>query len=423
MLAGGQDRLAQREEPAGAGARRALAALRFLVDSPWGRAIALAVVLAEVLVWAWPTIPLLVQWQGFDAEVYVLGGRAWLEGAPLYGFTHRDLPFTYPPIAAVVFAPLAALPGFTGARLAIALSAAAYYGSLVVTLRSLWPRGNPWWTALPLFAGSFVLYPVITAIVSGQVDMLLLLLVLADVLLPARRRPRGVLIGLAAALKLTPAVFVLFFLVRREWRAAAVTVASAAAFTGLGFALAWRDSLAYWPSVFQASRVGNQQAALNQSLAGVVHRATALTPAEPATTALWLAACAVAGVVAVVAIRHASAAGRDDLGLAATALLGLLVSPISWAHHWVWAVPTAAMLVRAWLGGGGRTPLVLAALGVPVFLVAPHWVFGTFRAIPGLGVSWDWFAQLGGSAMVWWGVAVLVWVAFGSRASGRAASA
>lgn len=384
------------------------------------RALLLVLVLVQVAVWAWPTLPKFVHWQGFDAEVYVLGARAWLQGEPIYGFTHNDLPFTYPPIAAVLFAPLGALPGFTGARLAIALAAGAQYLALVVTLRAIRPARSPWWPAALLFAGSYVLYPVITAIVSGQIDSLIMLLVLADVLLPARRRPRGILIGLAAAIKLTPAVFLLYFLVRREWRAVAVTAASAVAFTALGFLLAWEDSLDYWPSVFEASRVGNQQAALNQSLAGAISRATALTPAEPATALLWLLASAATGVVAVVAIHRASAAGHDGLALAATAAAGLLVSPISWAHHWVWVVPISVLLVAAHGQLGGRAPLVLAATSVPIFLVPPHWLFGTFRAIPGLGVSWPWYVQIAGAAMTWWGVAVLVWVA-AARYAPRAA--
>lgn len=277
----------------------------------------------------------------------MLGGRAWLEGTSSYGFTHLDLPFTYPPVAAILFALLGAIPGFLSARLAIALSALAYYLALVVTIRTLFKTHNAWWKALPLFAFTFVLYPVITAIVSGQIDMLLLLLVLADVLLPAKRRPRGALVGFAAALKLKRAVFVLYFLLKEDWRAATTTALSAALFTGIGFARAWRDSLAYWPSVIDASRVGNPQAALNQSLAGMIHRATALAAAEPFVKHLWLAACVPAAVLALGAAKRALSNGRDYLALGAIALLGLLISPISWAHHWVWVVPIILMLIAS----------------------------------------------------------------------------
>jgi alpha-1,2-mannosyltransferase len=116
-----------------------------------------------------------------------------------------------------------------------------------------------------------VLEPVRNTISYGQVNVLLTALVAADCLVPGGRWPRGALVGLAAAVKLTPAAFVLFFLLRRDYRAASTAALSFGVAAAAGFALAWRDSVRYWTSVvFQSGRPGNPAYAANQSLEAVL---------------------------------------------------------------------------------------------------------------------------------------------------------
>ena len=184
-------------------------------------------------------------------------------------------------------------------------------------------------------------------------------LVAADCLLPDTRWPRGALVGLAAAVKLTPAAFVLFFLCRGDRRAAGTSALSFAACTAAGFALDWHDSVRYWTSiVVQTGRPGSLLFCANQSIQGVLARA-GLDPRTPAGTAAWLAASAVVLVLAWCGMRRARAASDDAWALSLNAFAALLISPISWSHHWVWAAP--ALLLLAVRGLQDKNRALLAA--------------------------------------------------------------
>ena len=124
----------------------------------------------------------------------------------------------------------------------------------------------PW--ALP---AAMLLEPVRSTLCYGQINALLMALVAFDCLTRAPRWPRGIGVGIAAALKLTPGVFVLFFLLRRDLRSAARAGLSFAACTGAGFALAPRDSLRYWAQIaYQPARTG-----------GIVLRLEPVPPRNP----------------------------------------------------------------------------------------------------------------------------------------------
>jgi alpha-1,2-mannosyltransferase len=159
-------------------------------------------------------------------------------------------------------------------------------------------------------------------------------------------RWRGALIGVAAAIKLTPAIFVLYFLVRRDWRAA---ITSAATFAGLvvaGFLVAPGDSLQYWlHSLLNPDRIGDMSLSTNQSIRGLL-RGLGLAPGVE--TLLWAALAAAVVATAVFVARRT----RDDLvALFVIAGAGLLASPVSWLHHWVWCVPVLVFLAlrgNAW---------------------------------------------------------------------------
>jgi alpha-1,2-mannosyltransferase len=280
------------------------------------------------------------------------------------------LPFTYPPFAAIVSSPLSLIPMGAAGLLVTLCTITLLVVPLRIYLRRLgWPLG--WVLPLALF-----LEPVRSTIQFGQVNVVLMTLVTADCLSRAPRWPRGSLTGLAAAVKLTPLPFVLFFLLRRDYRAAGVMSLSFAACTGLGLVLAPSDSMRYWTSVVfdTPSRIGNPAYAPNQSILGVLARA-GLHPGTPAATCLWLALSAAAFTVACLGMRRALAAGDAHLALVINAFASLLVSPISWSHHWVWAGPAVLALAAAGRDGTLRSARLAAGSGLVIFVAAPQWWF------------------------------------------------
>jgi alpha-1,2-mannosyltransferase len=259
--------------------------------------------------------------------------------------------------------------------------------------------------------------PLRTNLAYGQINVLLMALVAFDCLLPATwwrvadrpiGWPRGALVGLAAALKLTPAIFVLYFVARRQWRAASTAVASFLVFTGLGALCAPHDSHEYWTKmVFDTGRIGPMAFAGNQSLNGILYRARLTGNAEHDA---WLAGAALVGIVGLIAIFRAARAGRQLLALSLTACTTLLISPVSWSHHWVWSVPIVLTGLLAAYRAGNRAMLALFGGGLVLFLASPQWWFpGTENR----EMRWAWWEQVIGSAYVWAALGALVVVALG----------
>ncbi|WP_020416155.1 glycosyltransferase 87 family protein [Amycolatopsis sp. ATCC 39116] len=334
------------------------------------------------------TVGWVLLFQGFlDLHVYRTGGFAWRTGAALYepGFAAlvpgMPLPFTYPPFAAILFAPVELLPWHV-AKFAISLaSAAALAVTTTITARRLIAdRAAADALGMSVAALWALFEPARQTIGFGQINLILMALVAADCLLPRTRWPRGLLVGVAAAIKLTPAVFVLLFLLRGRYRATATAVASFAACGLAALLLAPRDSAQYWlHTLFDPERIGGLAYAFNQNIQAVLVRLL------PASTLLWAVLAAAVMALAAAAARRA----RDDVtALLAIAAGGLLASPVSWSHHWVWVLPAAvAVLVRAprW------TPVLL------VFVVGPHsWLPQTHD----LEMHWTWWQHLLGSSYV-----------------------
>jgi len=231
-----------------------------------------------------------------------------------------------------------------------------------------------------------------------------------DCLAVAPRWPRGCLVGLAAAVKLTPALFLLYSLLRRDYRAASVSAVSFTAATALGFALAPTESVQYWThDVFDTSRIGNPIYASNESILAVLERA-GMRPGTM-TTVVWLALSCIVLAVACRGMLRSFEAGLPRLALVLNAFAVLLVSPISWSHHWVWAVPALVGLAGA---GPFRLRLV-AGLGAAVFFLAPQWWFpsGGQREL-----RWTVWQQIVGSSYVIFAVVILLpaaWIALRRR--------
>ncbi len=311
-----------------------------------------------------------------DLEVYRLGVATWLQGGDMYGplpptVSGLALPFIYPPFAAMVLLPLELLP-WTAAWIALyAVSVASVAVTLFVVAGRVWPAGgrpgalSVASVALPL---ALLLEPVLETIKFGQVNLVLMALVAVDCLAERTPWPRGLLVGVAAAIKLTPAAFVLFFLLRRDLRAAAVTVATAAAATGLGFAVDPASSARYWFGG-PAAGVSGSVFYTNQTVQAVLARAEV-----PATVAraVWVVAAVALLALIVPVVRRAEPA----LALVAVAGFALLVSPTSWSHHWVWIAPALLVVVARAVRTGSRAWAGAAVVLAVTYTVAP------FRWLP-----------------------------------------
>lgn len=335
-----------------------------------------------------------------DLDVYRIGGRVWLHGGNLYGILPPttqgvQMPFTYPPLAAIVLSPLSLFPmRAVGAVVDLVIVAVLAQALRPFNRRLGWSLG---WV-LP---AALLLEPVRGNLAYGQVDVFLMAMVIADCLTSSPRWPRGSLAGLAAAMKLTPALFIVFFLLRRDYRAAATMGATFVAATGLGFLLAPTDSARYWTTTFfNVDRIGDPQNATNQSVFGVLTRA-GLHPGTMSFTCFWLGISFVVIVAACLGMRRALAAGDVYLALVLNALAILLVSPISWSHHWVWALPALLCLAVS-----ARR---LAVAGVALFAVGPQcWLpHGGDREL-----SWAPWQQVVGDSYVLCAVAVIGWFAY-----------
>jgi alpha-1,2-mannosyltransferase len=311
-----------------------------------------------------------------DLEVYRAGASAFLHGRDIYQARPRviPLPFTYPPFAAVAFAPLAVLPDLAARVAMSALSAAALLFSVVALLRLAAPTMESrrrWAVALAVLAATPLIEPVRDTFRLGQINLVLMALVLADlVAIVQGRKGRGILLGLATAVKLTPGVFILYLLVIGRRREALTAAASAAAATALAALLMPSASGRYWGHlVFDDRRIGSAGNVWNQSLRGAVAR---FMGAADRGQAVWLVLALVVACVGLALAARLHAGGEPVLGIGVAAVVGLLVSPISWNHHWVWALPLAVGLWQRavtvpdrtnwWLAGGWTATFCLASI-------------------------------------------------------------
>lgn len=348
-------------------------------------------------------------WPLWDVSVYHWAAVEVARGASLYG---RSAPyhFTYPPLDG-------ALLGIAGESRAIYLkvviSAASVCALIALGALSLGAAGvrrRPD-LVVAVAACGLVLAPVVLTFHLGETDLIVTALVASDVL---RRRDGGILqgvgVGLAAAIKLTPLIFVVYLLATRRVRAAAVATGTFALTVLIGFVLLPADSRTFWlGGVFmQSRRVGSAINLADQSLAGVIARAGG-------GHVWWYAAAALTAAFGLVVAVRAHRRGHRLAGVVCCGMTGLLVSPISWTHHWIWAVP---LLVLLTVTACRRRSL---RIGVAALLTAI--VFSAAAALPTtwgpIGIG----AIVSANAYVWCGAAVLVGTALFLSRGGRDAPA
>lgn len=313
----------------------------------------------------WPWRPSTI-----DLQVYVYAVKDMLGGNDIFvtSTPFWKLYFIYPPIAAVLMVPLAVGPY---AMWQVIWTLGLVWAQQSVLRRSGAPRG--WRLGLLGVAVVLAVEPIRTTLGYGQVNTMLMALVVADLLPDApgerRRIPQGTLIGLAAAIKLTPALFVVFAFLVGKRRVALVGVVSFIAFTALGAVFLFSETLHFWGGLSGGdTRTASPIYVGNQSLLGVFYR---LLGPGGRTALLGLAFAGIVALLSAVVAAHWWQSGQKVFAVGVVGLATALASPLSWTHHYVWVLPMAVALLRP--ASGGRVRLAL-----------PRWV----RLLAGLWVVW-----------------------------------
>ena len=406
--------------------------------------------------------------QHFDVYVYWYALNNWFSGNSLYDWyalpDYKMYPFTYPPFGAWVLSPLTWFDYETAARLMI--MAIALQTAVIVALigRSLgWSWGSAFaiapWVAILV---QQCLEPFTQSVGFAQVNTAMMALVMIDVAAPPSWKGRGVASGLAAAIKLTPAIAVLIFLLRRQWRSAITMVATSLTVTLLSWIISPSESARFFfDAMWDPQRAGDAYYTSNQNLKGFVARALpentwsiawAITVALALVAAVWLclriqaaatsvvtphviyddaapgplnAATPATGVTVSAASAALVAPAGDAVELAASdavaapsavattpapvlpenlatlltaaviMTLGLLVSPITWSHHWVWGLASVVALIAVTLRLKSAPLAALALVQGALFIMAPHWWFSHGQVNE---LHWNVVEQLVGSS-------------------------
>ena len=319
----------------------------------------------------WPT----------DVDVYRLGADTFLKGHSIYtqlpvSSVGGALPYTYPPFSAVLFTPLALIPPHIGYPLLTGATCLALIPILLAYRKSspeLAQYLSKPWMVMAGACAMVVAHPVANTIFWGQINVLLMMLVALDCLWPNPKWPRGALIGIAAAVKLTPAGFVLLFLLRKDFRSVVTSLISFCVCTAIAFVLMPGDSITYWTDrVFHATGMNIGPIHANESVQATFEK---LGVSGSALTLVGGAGVLIVIAMTWLGTKRALDDGNLALALGVNTTGVLLVSPISWSHHWVLALPTAAIIMvmgyqrhKFWL-------LFSGWLGVLILWLAPHyWV-------------------------------------------------
>ena len=363
--------------------------------------------------------PGLLNW--FDLGVYNHAGLITRhDPAELYRWQlSPGVKFTYTPFAALIFAGCSVLPVLVLHWLMTVISIGALAATGWLTFSALGWRGRGRVTAV-LAVAALALWtePVLRALQLGQIELLLMALVVWDLCQDDRRWWKGAGTGIAAGIKLVPLIFIVYLVVCGRLRQAAMATAALACTVAAGFALLPHPSANWWLTGYflRPGKVGGVASLVNQSLLALITRAMAsVTAGTPA----WLAAAALTAVAGLAAAALLHRTGRPVAGWVTCALTGLLVSPVSWDHHWVWIVPVLALLtdfaVRArgaarggyWLlfvataavfGGWPDRwtgPLALVPDGLLGFFTGPHPVHEMYHLRGFQLISWNLFVVAG----------------------------
>jgi hypothetical protein len=335
-------------------------ALRRWLANRWVVRAVYCVLLAEVGVVVWYAL----SFKAVDFAVYMWGGHAVIHDGSLYLDSSGGHWFTYPPLAATLFAPVAMLPSALSEVLWELASVAALAVAAWATLKLAGWQPNRTAVAA-VTAVALILEPVYHTLFNGQINLILMAIVLVDVWWVSEGRRGGVGVGIAAAIKLIPGIFIVLFLLTRQTKAAVTSAISFLACGLLGFLVAPRASRLYWTRYFYDTKRVDAPYIGNQSIYGAAIRIFD----GPGHVGNWYLPLTV--LTAVVGLASATVFARRGDWLRATSVTGvtgLLVSPVSWTHHWVWVVPALFTLAR-----DGRRGRIAAGCAFALFAVAPLW--------------------------------------------------
>ena len=366
----------------------------------------------------------------FDTAIYMLGGMRVNAGQPLYatyiyevGPAPWPLPFTYPPFAGALFSMISPIrfPRVTTVTWGIGI----FLSIMAVIMMVLRDRlgkltALAWIIGFLVTVASFALHPVEATVYFGQVNTFLMLLVCMD-FLPSKRRWNGVGVGLAAGIKLTPALFGLIFLVQKRWKSA---LASFGVFLGtvvIGH-LYVVDSKDFWTKwIFDPTRVGVHESFDAQDINSVLIRVFHIN-GGPVWYTLEAVTLAIAALAVVIAVR------KDDIPAAVvlTGIAACLISPFSWNHHWVWTAPLLVMIfvevnrrVKSDRWAGPVSILVTLLCALPWISMTVSWHFN-YRTLDVKGAPYALlFTGAGFIALV----VYVVYGLWGNQSSGRHAVA
>ncbi|HMR49691.1 MAG TPA: glycosyltransferase 87 family protein [Arachnia sp.] len=353
-----------------------------------------------------------------DFDVYRTGAQLLLDGGYIYGELPElaqggHLPFTYPPIAAVLFTVFTVIPLWLGSLLLTLASMACLWWLCRILERQapiapLFPDGT---TGRDVALFLLIAYtvglwfaPVRETFGYGQINIILTALVLADVSAKEPRWWTGALVGLAVAIKLTPAVFLLFFFLKADWRSMLRAALSFLVFTGIGHLVAPEASYRYWTEVLiDTGRIGGVAYASNQSINGALAR-FGLEGAS--LTIAWFVTALAAGLLVAWSAWRLLRHGQQLAAAVVVGFAALLCSPVSWGHHWIWAwVLVVLLVVWATSADSGRAWAWLAVSGAAVFLASPHWWWPRENQAE---LDWRWYQHLTGDAYLLWSLVAIV---------------
>ena len=315
-----------------------------------------------------------------DLVVYRAGGLITRHAAPPGSYDHSvglyswhgkyRVSFTYAPIAAIIFAGGSLLSWLALRWVMTILSLAALLLSVWLTFGALGYPSRRVRAGATLLAAAAALgtEPILQTLDLGQINLLLMLLVVMDLTRPRPRWWNGIGIGVAAGIKLVPLIFIPFLLLTGRFRQAAVAVGTFAATIGIGYAVLPGASAQYWwDGLFlNANRITFLGTRGNQSLRGMMTR---FIGSVNGSGGAWLAVAVTVAIVGLVAAAALARAAHPVPGMLACALTGLMVSPLSWDHHWVWIAPGLAYLGHLAARAKGRARAGWWTAGAALFAV------------------------------------------------------
>lgn len=369
-----------------------------------------------------------------DAAVYRQGVLALANGESLYTepFDMGDisLPFIYPPIGAAVFYPFGYFEFLNdellGNFMVVVSSLLMLFCLYLVTNAVLKGQDRLTSFAIAAIAWPVVLLtePVILNADLGQINIIIMALVVYDLLPIKRRIPRGVLIGLAAAIKLTPLAMLLYFLVKKDFRGIINALVSLVAFTAIGALITWDNTKEYFlHTLFALNASGDSGVSTvfqsNSSLQAMIYRWWLTDDAAMSGSApmiIWIVLSLIAIIACAILMHHLFIRNLIPEAAMVNAMLMLLISPISWSHHWVWLSLWALVFVVRYVQHPQHPrPLLISGiiLAIVQLILPPKWWFGR----DGVDVfALNFWQKLIISDWTWLSIGLLITLAFSLKA-------